>query len=143
MRAFIACLLISFHGFASVQAILENYPFSPQRRYPPTQIKGDKPQIDKVQILGYVSSENELYVLVREEGKVKRLRRGDEFMGMKILGVQRGFILARDEEGVKRIKISWEKGQGVAKPAEAPAGRGDEPIRQPPKKLMELLQEGK
>lgn len=77
--------------------------------------------------------------MVREERKVRELGIGDELMGGKIVGVWRGFLMVRDYEGVKKLKISWERIRETQNPAES-TNRG---VQIPPQQLMELLQEGK
>ncbi len=60
-------------------------------------------------------------------------------MESKIVGVRRGFLMVKDYEGVKKLKISWEAVKEPQSPAES-TNRG---IQRPPRQLMELLQEGK
>lgn len=138
MIVLLVCLILS-SGYASVKTIIENYPFSPARKYPPASPRGEKPQTDQVLVIGYAIQDGRAYILVREEGKVRKLSMGDEFMGGKILGVRRGFLMVRDYEGVKKLKISWERIRETQNPAES-TNRG---VQRPPRQLMELLQEGK
>ncbi len=139
MFNFVLWLLTASLSYASTETIIKNYPFAPDRKYPPiTQVR-EKPQIDKVPIVGYIVYGGQSYIIVREEGKLKKVGSGDEFMGVRILGVGRGFVIVRDSEGIRRLKISWEKTTSPQKPpAQTETG-----VQKPPKQLMELLQEGR
>lgn len=123
----------------SLQHLFHIQSFSPDKKYPQVFLRrGTLKHLKSSSLATQFRTYRHTYS-VREESKVRELGIGDEFMGGKIVGVWRGFLMVRDYEGVKKLKISWERIREAQNPAES-TNRG---VQRPPRQLMELLQEGK
>ncbi|MCS6957761.1 MAG: hypothetical protein RMK75_04800, partial [Aquificaceae bacterium] len=100
MRFLTVCILSISICHASVDAILENYPFSPNRRYGPSAQQSNK-KLEEVRVVGYVQKGAKTYIFLRSEGKLRKVKVGDELDGVRLVGVRRGFLLLGDGNEIK------------------------------------------
>lgn len=140
MRLLILALtLLSCSYASSVDTIIKNYPFSPDRKYAP--MRQEKVKLEDVPILGYIINGKKTYLLVRNEGKVRKLNLGEELSGMKVIGVGKGGMVLRRGDEVVKVKIKWERSQSPIRSRNEEAGQKPDTQQAPPKGLMDLLQE--
>ncbi|MEN3039764.1 MAG: hypothetical protein ABDI07_11575 [Candidatus Kryptonium sp.] len=100
--------------------------------------------MEEIKVVGYVEKGTNSYLFLRSEGKLKKVKVGEEINGMKLIGLQRGFLLLGDGDEIKRVKISWDRSMAQDRKVEGPGQKKQDEVQSPPpKQLLELLQDKK